>query len=127
MQKHLKTCVENFLTDLPNGINTVVGQGGTKLSGGQKQRVALARAFYQNKDVLILDEATSSLDGYVEKLIIDKLKDFSNKTIILITHNVKLCSEADNIFILEKGKILVNGDFQKIKTNRLFKSLLNEL
>ena len=129
LAKALKdSCVENFLTDLPNGINTVVGQGGTKLSGGQKQRVALARAFYQNKDVLILDEATSSLDGYIEKLIIDKLKDFSNKkTIILITHNVKLCSEADNIFILEKGKILVNGDFKKIKTNRLFKSLLNEL
>ena len=129
LRKALKdSCVENFLTDLPNGINTVVGQGGTKLSGGQKQRVALARAFYQNKDVLILDEATSSLDGHIEKLIINKLKDFSNKKIIiLITHNVKLCSEADNIFILEKGKILVNGDFKKIKTNRLFKSLLNEL
>ena len=129
LRKALKdSCVENFLTDLPNGINTVVGQGGTKLSGGQKQRVALARAFYQNKDVLILDEATSSLDGHIEKLIINKLKDFSNKKIIiLITHNVKLCSEADNIFILEKGKISDNGDFEKIKNNRLFRSLLNEL
>ena len=99
------SCVENFLTDLPNGLNTVVGQGGTKLSGGQKQRVALARAFYQDKDILILDEATSSLDGYIEKLVLEKLKVYSNtKTVIMITHNVKLCYKADKIFSFGKWK-----------------------
>ena len=77
------SCVKNFLNDLPNGMNTIVGQSGTKLSGGQKQRVALARAYYQDKNILILDEATSSLDGIIEKIIIQKLKLFSKQKQLL--------------------------------------------
>jgi HlyD family secretion protein len=120
--------VENFLNDLPNGLETIVGERGAKISGGQKQRVALARAFYQDKNILILDEATASLDGIIEKMVIDQLKLFSkNKTIIMVTHNVKLCNEADNILLLDNGFIVDHGDYNEIKKNTLFKKLLNEL
>ena len=122
------SCVDKFLKDLPKGIDTIVGDRGIKLSGGQRQRVALARAFYQDKKILILDEATGSLDGIVEKFIIDQLKEFSkSKIVIMVTHNVKLCEKADQIFLLENGSIKENGDFSKLKNDLLFKKLLNEL
>ena len=122
------SCVEKFLSNLPKGINTIVGDRGIKLSGGQRQRVALARAFYQNKKILVLDEATASLDGIVEKLVIEQLKVFSqNKIVIMVTHNVKLCNEGDKIFLLEEGKIKEQGNFDKLKNDNLFKKLLNEL
>jgi HlyD family secretion protein len=121
------SCVDKFLKDLPKGIDTIVGDRGIKLSGGQRQRVALARAFYQDKKILILDEATASLDGIVEKFVIDQLKEFSkSKIIIMVTHNVKLCDKADQIFLLENGSLKENGDFSKLKNNSLFKKLLNE-
>ena len=121
------SCVDKFLKDLPKGIDTIVGDRGIKLSGGQRQRVALARAFYQDKKILILDEATGSLDGIVEKFIIDQLKEFSkSKIVIMVTHNVKLCEKADQIFLLENGSIKENGNFNKLKNDSLFKKLLNE-
>ena len=98
--------VEYFLNDLPDGINTIVGERGLKLSGGQRQRVAIARALYQEKSFLVFDEATSSLDGIAEKFIIDQLKKLSEiKTIIMVTHNLKLCKEADIIYLLDQGKL----------------------
>ena len=122
------SCVDKFLKDLPKGVDTIVGDRGIKLSGGQRQRVALARAFYQDKKILVLDEATASLDGIVEKIIIDKLKEFSkSKIVIMVTHNVKLCDKADQIILLENGSIKENGDFKKLKNENLFKKLLNEL
>tara|TARA_X000001036_G_C20672250_1_gene802894 strand:- start:627 stop:2429 length:1803 start_codon:yes stop_codon:yes gene_type:complete len=122
------SCVDKFLTDLPKGIDTIVGDRGIKLSGGQRQRVALARAFYQDKKIMVLDEATASLDGIVEKNVIDQLKEFSkSKIVIMVTHNVKLCNEADNIFLLDSGKIKKHGNFEKLKNDDLFKKLLNEL
>ena len=122
------SCVDKFLKDLPKGVDTIVGDRGIKLSGGQRQRVALARAFYQDKKILVLDEATASLDGIVEKIIIDKLKEFSkSKIVIMVTHNVKLCDKADQIILLENGSIKENGDFKKLKNDNLFKKLLNEL
>ena len=123
-----KSCVDKFLKDLPKGINTIVGDRGIKLSGGQRQRVAIARAFYQNKKILVFDEATASLDGIVEQIVIDNLKEFSkSKIVIMVTHNVKLCEKADQIFLLENGSIKENGDFSKLKKDLLFKKLLNEL
>ncbi len=122
------SCVDKFLKDLPKGVDTIVGDRGIKLSGGQRQRVALARAFYQDKKILVLDEATASLDGIVEKIIIDKLKEFSkSKIVIMVTHNVKLCDKADQIILLENGSIKENGDFKKLNNDNLFKKLLNEL
>ncbi len=119
--------VENFLNNLPDGLNTLVGERGMKLSGGQRQRVAIARALYQNKSILILDEATASLDGIAEKFIIDQLRSLSQtKTIIMVTHNVKLCRDADMIFLLNDGFVKDFGNYDKIKKDHLFLKLLNE-
>ncbi len=119
--------VEPFLENLSDGINTVVGERGIKLSGGQRQRVSIARALYQDKSILIFDEATSSLDGIAEKFITEQLKILSNKfTIIIVTHNVKLCRDADNIYLLQAGLINQVGKYQDFKENKLFLNLLNE-
>ena len=119
--------VENFLNDLPDGINTIVGERGLKLSGGQRQRVAIARALYQEKSFLVFDEATASLDGIAEKFIIDQLKKLSEiKTIIMVTHNLKLCKEADIIYLLDQGKIKEFGKYENMIKNELFLKLLND-
>ena len=119
--------VDKFLNDTPNGINTLVGERGIKLSGGQRQRIAIARALYQNKKFLILDEATASLDGISEKFIIDKFKELSkNITIIMVTHNVKLCKNANNIYLLENGLIKKSGVYEELLIDDLFKKLLND-
>ncbi len=120
--------VENFLNNLPDGINTIVGERGLKLSGGQRQRVAIARALYQKKNFLIFDEATASLDGIAEKFIIDQLKKLSEtKTIIVVTHNLKLCKEADVIYLLDQGKIKEFGKYDSMIKNELFLKLLNDV
>lgn len=119
--------VDFFLKDLPDGIETLVGDRGIKLSGGQRQRVALARAFYQNKEIIVLDEATASLDGIAEKYIIDQLKILSkSKTIIMVTHNVKLCREADIIYLINNGSVVDSGRYEDLTKNDIFKKLLNE-
>ena len=119
--------VENFLNDLPFGINTIVGERGLKLSGGQRQRVAIARALYQEKSFLIFDEATASLDGIAEKFIIDQLNKLSKtKTVIMVTHNLKLCKEADIIYLLDQGKVKEFGKYENMIKNELFLKLLNE-
>ena len=105
----------------------MVGERGIKLSGGQRQRIAIARALYQNKKFLILDEATASLDGISEKFIIDKFKELSkNITIIMVTHNVKLCKNANNIYLLENGLIKKSGVYEELLIDDLFKKLLND-
>ena len=100
---------------------------GLKLSGGQRQRVAIARALYQEKSFLVFDEATASLDGIAEKFIIDQLKKLSEiKTIIMVTHNLKLCKEADIIYLLDQGKIKEFGKYENMIKNELFLKLLND-
>jgi ATP-binding cassette, subfamily B, bacterial PglK len=119
--------VDNFLKQLPNGLETIVGERGLKLSGGQRQRVALARAFYQNKRIIILDEATASLDGIAESFVVNQLKTLSvDKIIIMVTHNVKLCKNADVIYLMDNGSIKEFGNFEKLKKDNLFLKLLNE-
>ena len=112
---------------MSNGLNTFVGERGIQLSGGQRQRVSIARALYQNKKILIFDEATSSLDGIAEKFITEQLKILSKTvTIIIVSHNVKLCKNADSINLLDDGSIIASGKYEDIKENDLFLKLLNE-
>ncbi len=98
--------MEDTLKNLPNELETELGENGVNLSGGQRQRIALARAFYFNRKILILDEATSSLDIETETQIIDYLKKMKNElTIISITHRVKSLEHCDRILTIEHGKL----------------------
>jgi len=99
-----------FITSFPDGLSTVVGERGIKLSGGQRQRIAIARALLKNPKILILDEATSSLDAESEKLVQDALdKLMQNRTSIIIAHRLATIKEVDCIYVLENGKIIEKG------------------
>ncbi|HUW05843.1 MAG TPA: peptidase domain-containing ABC transporter [Williamwhitmania sp.] len=112
-----------FIEQLPNRFNTYLGENGTSLSGGQKQRIAIARALYRNPEILILDEATSSLDsiaeGYVQRTI--KLMREKGKTVIVIAHRLSTIALADHIVVLEKGEVKEQGTFDGLtSSNGLF-------
>ncbi len=98
--------LDKFIYNLPNKIETKIGENGLRLSGGQKQRLAIARNFYLKKEIIVMDEATSSLDEENENRIIDSLNDLKGKkTIILITHKLKLLKNFEKIFSLENGNL----------------------
>ncbi len=102
--------VEEFVLQLPDGYDTVIGENGASLSGGQKQRLAIARAVLKNPTILILDEATSALDTVSEYLVQDALdKLMRNKTTIIIAHRLSTIKNADVIVVLDKGKIVQQG------------------
>lgn len=102
--------VEEFVSQLPDGYDTVIGENGASLSGGQKQRLAIARAVLKNPSILILDEATSALDTVSEYLVQDALdKLMHGKTTIIIAHRLSTIKNADVIVVLDKGKIVQQG------------------
>jgi ABC-type multidrug transport system fused ATPase/permease subunit len=109
--------------ELPLKYQTVIGERGVRLSGGQRQRIGIARALYNNPKVLILDEATSSLDDITEKTIMEEVNKLSkNITIIMIAHRLSTVKKCDKIFILENGKLKNQGTFKKlINDSDLFK------
>lgn len=101
----------DFVKDLPNGIETNIGDGGGKLSGGQKQRISIARAVLKNPPIMILDEATSALDTESEKLVQDAIERMmQNRTSIVIAHRLSTIQKADNIIVMQKGKIVEQGN-----------------
>lgn len=107
--------IDHFINGLPQKYNTVVGERGVKLSGGQKQRLAIARAVISNPKILVLDEATSSLDVKSEKLIqkaIDNL--IKDKTTFIIAHRLSTTRNADKILVIEKGKIMEEGKHEEL-------------
>ncbi len=100
----------DFIMEKPEGFQTNIGEGGSKLSGGQRQRISIARAVLKNPPILILDEATSSLDTESEKLVQDALnKIMKNRTAIVIAHRLSTVKNADKIFVLQEGKIVEQG------------------
>ncbi len=121
-------CADKFIEELPNGFNTYVGERGATLSGGQKQRIALARSLLNNPNLIILDEATSSLDVSTEEELIKRLrKSFPQKTIFFITHRLSNVVEADLIITMEKGKLIEKGTHQElIKNKGLYFNLLDK-
>ena len=118
-----KAMIYDFIMEeLPNKFNTTLGERGVRISGGQRQRIGLARAFYSDPPIIILDEATSSLDTITEKGIIDSLKKISlNKTLIIIAHRLNTVRYCDKIFYLEKGRIKDEGTFDELIKNNDFK------
>ena len=115
-----------FVKTLPKGLDTIVGDGGNKLSGGQKQRISIARAVLKNAPILVLDEATSSLDTESERLVQEALKRImENKTSLVIAHRLSTIKNADEIIVLDQGKIIERGDHQElIKRDQLYRKLV---
>lgn len=104
-----------FIKDLPEGINTTVGDSGDKLSGGQQQRLSIARAVLKNPPVMILDEATSALDTESERLVQVALENMmKNRTSIVIAHRLSTIQNADEIIVMQKGEIVEQGKHQEL-------------
>ena len=105
----------NFITNCENGYNTNIGNYGEKISGGEKQRISIARAILKSPEILILDEATSSLDSESEKLIQDALAKLMKKTTsLVIAHRLSTIEDANNIIVLNQGKIEETGTHDEL-------------
>ena len=118
-------CLDDFIESLPNGYDTMVGEGGVMLSGGQKQRLAIARAFVQKTEIILFDEATSALDNEtqekIQKAIENLKKDY---TILIIAHRLSTIINCDRIMVIEDGKIIDEGSHSELlKKNKEYKKL----
>jgi len=116
-----KSYAIDFVNDMPSGINTMIGENGVLLSGGQRQRLAIARAFLKNSNILIFDEATSSLDSVSEKYIQTALNELKlGKTTIIIAHRLSTVENANNIVVMDKGKIIESGSHKNLIGNKSY-------
>nr|WP_298414794.1 ABC transporter ATP-binding protein [uncultured Halomonas sp.] len=117
--------LDDLINQLPEGLNTRVGERGVQLSGGQKQRIGIARALYHDADVLVFDEATSALDNISEKMIMDAIYEFvGKKTVIIIAHRLSTVKQCDLIFLMENGKVVDSGTYEELATNnKIFKKM----
>jgi len=120
--------IHDFIQLMPDGYKTLTGDRGIRLSGGQKQRIGIARALYFSPEILVLDEATSSLDGSTENVIMDAIHNLShNKTIIIIAHRLQTVRECDVIHFLEGGHIINSGTFDElIEINEHFRKMAHK-
>ena len=105
-----KACCHDFIMALPDGYNTVIGEGGASLSGGEKQRLSIARAIMKDSPVIILDEATANIDPENEKDLVTAIEALTReKTIIMIAHRLKTVRNADQIIVVDQGRIVQQG------------------
>ena len=110
-----KACCHDFISQLPDGYNTVIAEGGSTLSGGQKQRISIARAIMKDAPIVILDEATANVDPENEKELMDAVAALTKeKTIIMIAHRLKTVRHADRIVVVDKGRIVQQGTHEQL-------------
>lgn len=122
-----KACCHEFISKLPDGYNTVIGEGGASLSGGEKQRISIARAIMKDAPIVILDEATANVDPENEKDLMDAIEALTKeKTIIMIAHRLKTVRHADQIVIVDKGRIVQRGNHdQLMKEDGIYKRFVD--
>lgn len=105
----------SFVQTLPQGLDTIIGEGGVKLSGGQRQRIGIARALYHNPDILIMDEATSALDNATEKAVVSAIHQLrGDKTIIMIAHRLTTVQHVDTLYFMKNGRIEMSGTYEEL-------------
>ena len=119
---------EDFINNLPNKLETVIGENGVRLSGGQKQRLSIARALLKNSPIILLDEATSSLDAESENQVQQAISNLTkNKTTIIIAHRLSTIMNADTIFVLSNGEIAASGKHKELlNTSKIYKNLYDK-
>lgn len=121
-----KAACHDFIMKLPNGYDTIVGEGGASLSGGEKQRIAIARAIMKNAPIIVLDEATANVDPENEKELTQAIENLTKqKTIIMIAHRLKTVRNADQIVVVDQGKIVQKGKHDELmKQDGIYKNFI---
>ena len=110
-----KACCHDFIMALPDGYETVIGEGGASLSGGEKQRISIARAIMKDAPIIILDEATANVDPENEKELMEAIDALTKeKTIFMIAHRLKTVRNADRILVLNQGRIVQQGRHEEL-------------
>ena len=122
-----KACCHDFIMQLPNEYETVIGEGGASLSGGEKQRISIARAIMKNAPIIILDEATANVDPENEKELVDAIDALTKeKTILMIAHRLKTVRNADQILVVDKGQIVEQGKHEELmKLDGIYRRFVN--
>lgn len=121
-----RACCHDFIMNFPDGYRTLIGEGGSTLSGGEKQRISIARAILKDAPIIILDEATSSVDPENEHLLISAIRELTkNKTLISIAHRLSTVREADHIIVIDKGRVAQQGSHKElIKQEGIYKHFI---
>ncbi|UTY24188.1 ABC transporter ATP-binding protein [Treponema denticola] len=121
-----RACCHDFIMNFPDGYRTLIGEGGSTLSGGEKQRISIARAILKDAPIIILDEATSSVDPENEHLLISAIRELTkNKTLISIAHRLFTVREADHIIVIDKGRVVQQGSHKElIKQEGIYKHFI---
>lgn len=110
-----KACCHNFISALPDGYDTVVGEGGANLSGGERQRISIARAMMKDAPVIFLDEATANVDPENENELMKAIQALTaEKTVIMIAHRLKTVEHADQILVVDRGRIVQQGTHARL-------------
>ena len=123
-----KACCHDFIMQLPDGYETVIGEGGASLSGGEKQRISIARAILKDSPIIILDEATANVDPENEAELVKAVQELTrNKTIIMIAHRLKTVRNADQILVIDQGRIAQQGTHEQLmKKDGIYRRFVSE-
>ena len=123
-----KACCHDFIQALPDGYETVIGEGGASLSGGEKQRISIARAMMKDAPVIFLDEATANVDPENENDLMQAIQALTaEKTVIMIAHRLKTVEHADQILVVDHGRIVQQGTHQNLmKEEGIYRNFISE-